>query len=354
MPGFLSWVSGFFSSAKPTPPPAPAPEARLFNPANDLPAGDESEDLDEGAELTEQLEKHLFCWLLDTSPTHLTEDLSSAAYVLEELAVRLQSGNLDELPRQPLSLPMLMRTLSNPDADRHQVTEIILGDPALTDQLLQVANSPYFRHGEQGVDSVDQAVFLLGINGIRNVIAAAVMRPMMAARNSREALFAQRVWRWGLACARASELIAKTQHVDSGNHFMAGLLPALAYITIRRELQRLCRARLNSDATPALIRHALARYQWTTSQLLANEWNLPPTYNALLLAAERPAPGQERTPLNDGMVIGTREVLRHANQRSLAEEDLPKLVRLEADQIGAVRATLATMLREGGRSATRV
>ncbi|MBW7470943.1 HDOD domain-containing protein [Marinobacter sp. M216] len=348
MPGFLSWISGFFSKPQPV---SPAPEPRLFNPAQDQFT---DEDTETGALLARQLEEHLFCWLLDVAPSELEGDLSSVTEVIDELQQRLSAGRLEELPRQPLSLPTLMRALSDDTTDRQSLTDIILGDPALTDQLLQMANSPYFRHGDQTIDSVDQAVFLLGLDGIRNVVSAAVMRPMMAARNSQEALFAQRVWRWGLTCARASELSARAQKADSSAHFMAGLLPALAYITIRRELHRICRARLKSDPTPALIRHSLVRHQWATSQLLANEWNLPPQFNALLLGAERPAPRQTQTPLNDGMIIGTREVLRHANQRNLAEEDLPKVLQLAPEQINQLQHSLTAMLQEGGRSTTRV
>ncbi|AOY86722.1 histidine kinase [Marinobacter salinus] len=340
MPGFISWISGFFSSAHPV---TPAPEARLFNPSKDPPVNDATDDV---PELAQELENHLFSWLLDASPSALKSGLSSAGPVLEELAHRLSADELQELPRQPLSLPMLMKALSDESTDRQRMTEIILADPALTDQLLQVANSPYFRPGDHAIESVDHAVFILGVDGIRNVISATVMRPMMAARNSREALFAQRVWRWGLTCARAAELIAKMNRADTSAHFMVGLLPALSYITIRRELQRICRENGGaSEPDPALVRHALARFHWATCQLLANEWHLPPKYNALLMAAERPAPGQQHTPLSDGMVIGTREVLRHAHQRNLAEEDLPKVVRLSPDQINRVRGSLKAMLK---------
>lgn len=340
MPGFLSWISGLFSSAQPVP---PAPEARLFNLPTDASVSEHPDDV---PELAQQLEEHLFCWLLDADPSVLRSDLSSAREDLEELGRRLSADQLEELPRQPLSLPILMKALSDESTDRQRLTEIILADPSLTDQLLQVANSPYFRPGDRAIESVDQAVFILGVDGIRNVISASIMRPMLAARNSREALFAQRVWRWGLACARSAELIAKIDGADSSAHFMVGLLPALSYITIRRELQRICRENLgSSEPDPALVRHALARFQWATSQLLANEWNLPPKYHAFLMEAERPAPRQKHTPLSDGMVIGTREVLRHAHQRNLAEEDLPKVVRLSPEQVNRVRASLKTMLR---------
>jgi HD-like signal output (HDOD) protein len=345
MLGFLSWISSFFTTAKPSPPPVS--EARLFNPAK-ITEQDESPEDAQG--LTLQLEENLFCWLLDTGPSNLRAELSPSNSALQELHFRLANNKVEEVPRRPMTLPMLMKALSDEGADRHKLTEIILGDPALTDQILQVANSPYFRTGDHTIESVDQAVFVLGMDGIRNVIAAAVMRPMMAARNSREALYAQRAWLWGITCARAAEFIAKLRNEDASALFTAGLLPALSYITIRRELQHICRAqRGGGEPDAALIRQALARYQWVACQLIASEWNLPPKYHAYLMAAERPSPDQEHTTLSDGMVIGSREVLRHAHQRNLPEEDLDKIVRLTPEQTARVRAALKAVLSEDAR-----
>src|SRR5690554_5246634 len=341
MPGFFSWISGLFA----TPPPAAAAtETRLFNPAQSHSPEQHASD----AVVVKQLEDHLFCWLLDASPSMLRSEPAGAEQILTELERRLRTSEMEELPRRPGSLPMLMRALSNETTDRKQITDIILSDPSLTDQLLQVANSPYFRPGDSTIESVDQAVFVLGLDGIRNVISAAVMRPMMAARNSREALFAQRAWRWGLTCARAAELIARIHRDDTSAHFMVGLLPALAYITIRREVTRICRT-TGADTEPAaaLLRVALSRYQWTTCQLLANVWNLPPKYHAWLLSAERPPPKQAHWALTDGLLLGTREVLRNARQRNLAEDQLQQITHLTPEQITRVRSAVLAMLQEG-------
>ncbi len=67
------------------------------------------------------------------------------------------------------------------------------------------------------------------------------------------------------------------------------------------------------------------------------------------MAAERPAPDQEETTLIDGMVIGSREVLRHAHQRNLPEEDLNKIVRLTPEQTGRVRTALRAVLSQGAK-----
>lgn len=344
MPGFFSWISGLFTSDEPV--IASAPESRLLNPS--APVDDNSAT---DPALIDHLEENLFCWLLDSPPATLRSEPGQWEHVLDNLRGRIANKQLDELPRQPMTLPMLMRALSDEKSDRHHLTKIILNDPALTDQLLQVANSPYFRPGDQPIDSVDQAVFLLGLDGIRNVISAAIMRPMMAARNSREALFAQRVWRWGLTCARSAELIARIQGQDTSVFFVAGLLPALSYITLRRELQRICRAEPGmTEAPPSLIHSALSRYQWATSQLLANEWNLPPKYHAQLLAAERPAPNQKQSPLNDGIIVGTREVLRHAHQRNMPEGDVLRIIHISGEQFTRVRKSILDVLEAGAKT----
>lgn len=346
MGSFFSWISGFFSKKK----SEPREESRLLTPSRKTSGIDAQ---DKGDILAKQLEEHLFCWLLDVAPSALTGDLTSAHRVLESLNHRLhRKKRIRELPRRPHTLPMLMTALSDETTDRKRLGEIILGDPALTDQLLKMANSPYFRTRDSDIDSVDQAIFVLGMDGIRNVIAAAVARPVLAARNSQEAVFAQRVWSWGLTCARASELIARIHDKDPSAHFIAGLLPSLGYITVRRELERIYRAHFNNrEPEPSVIRHALARNQWIVCQRLAEEWGLPPKYHALLLSAERPLPGSLHTPLSDGMILGTREVLRHSRQRNLAEEDLQQLIQLSPEQITGVRKTLRSFLREERESA---
>ena len=339
MPGFLSWLSRMFTGDGPSP---RTNESRLMN----LTACEEASNPKQDERL-EQLEQHLFCWLLDTDPRGLAQEDERDRILLDELARRLREGRIQELPRQPLTLPMLMRALSDENSDRRSLTRIILDDPAVTDQTLQMANSPMFRPGDHSIESVDNAVFVLGIDGIRSVVSASVMRPMLAARNSREALFARRVWLWGLSCARSAEQIARIHGQDASAWFLVGLLPALAYMTLFRELQRIVQVR-NLGAPPAasVLRLALSRHQWGMSQLLANEWNLPPRYHACLFEAERPSPGDAHSPLNDGIVVGTREVLLHARQRNMAEEQLLDLVQLSADQLGQVRHATQRLLRE--------
>ncbi|NWO05121.1 MAG: HDOD domain-containing protein [Alteromonadaceae bacterium] len=348
MSGLFSWITNLFSR-QPPPPVDTAPGTRLFNPADP-----EKQDAPQSPDdWIAQLEYNLFAWLLETEPKKLESSPASQEPFLQALEERINNGKLEELPRQPGTLPLLLQALSAETTERREISRIILSDPVLTEHLLQIVNSPFFRYNQNHIESVDQAVFVLGLNGIRSVAAAAMMRPMMSARNSREALFAQRAWRWALTCARATEMIAKRQGEDTSAYFVLGLMPGLAYLTIRRELVRISRLMDNGpEPQPELIHAAITRYQWHVCQVLANTWNLPPKYHAWLLATERPAPNQPHSPLTDGLLLGSREILRHAHQRNLPEQELYEILHLAPEDITRVRNTLVDMLEEGKTSPT--
>ncbi|MCK7543737.1 HDOD domain-containing protein [Marinobacter bryozoorum] len=344
MPGIFSWIRARFFQRHGATDSSAEDESQVSAPT----LAPEDWQADQSRPARDRLDDHLFCWLLDCNPRQLVTPSPFTGKVLREIENRLENSRLEELPRQPLTLPTLMRTLASEATTRKDVAQIILNDPALTDQVLQVANSPFFKVGDQTVETVDQAVFLLGLDGIRNVASASVMRPMLAARNSTESTFTQRVWRWGLSCARASELIALNRKEESTSYFMTGLLPALAYLTLRREVQSIIRRRYpDQQATPQMYYEVTHRFAWATAQKIAKAWRLPTRYHALLLTAERPVPGDAQSPLNDGLTLGTREVLRDAHQRNLAEEELQALLSLDPRQTEKVRQILSRFLAEG-------
>jgi len=348
MSGFLSWIASLFSR-QPDSSADTGHDTRLFNPTH----SEKRDTPDIQGNWIGQLEDNLFAWLLDTEPKKLKADLSDFEPAFHELEQRIATGKLEELPRQPGTLPLLLKALSAETTERRQISRIILSDPVLTEHLLQIVNSPFFRYNQNRIESVDQAVFVLGLNGIRSVAAAAMMRPMMSARNSREALFAQRAWRWALTCARATEMIAKLRGQDTSAYFVVGLIPGLAYLTIRRELVRISRTLgTGPEPDPALIRAAIGKYQWHVCQVLANSWNLPPKYHAWLFATERPAPGQPHSPLTDGLLLGSREILRHSHQRNLPEQQLYEILHLPPEDVTRVRNMLVDMLEEGKTSPT--
>lgn len=317
---------------------------RALNPVTvEAPAAEPSQ----SDSLAEQ-EDQLLGWLFSTDSL-TAQPLSPAGHaVIRELGRRIEAASLVELPRQPGSLPRLMQALTDDSLDRARLAAIILSDPTLTDHLLRVANSSYFRAGEHKVESVDQAIFLLGVDGVRGLASAAVLRPVMTARNSKEALFAKRVWRWGLACGRALELIASSQKAEADAYFLLGLLPALVYMTICREVQRIHQYQGGAgDAPLAVIRAALEQYRRPAAQILADLWSLPPRFQAHLAAGGKTG-SDPRAPFRGGLILGTHAVLLQARRPTLTEASLQDALDLRGSRFVTINRTLQGMLQGDG------
>ena len=58
------------------------------------------------------------------------------------------------IPRRPSLLPKLLSTVNDPQAAMIEISRIIAQDPALTGNLLRIANSPMYRVSSMPVESI--------------------------------------------------------------------------------------------------------------------------------------------------------------------------------------------------------
>jgi HDOD domain len=101
------------------------------------------------------------------------------------------SGDVDTQrrysPRRPNLLPQLMRAINDDDISRRQLSAIIARDPALVGSLLKMANSAFYRVSSRQVESIERAVVMLGSDGLRSLVAAALMQPIFKEARARGA-----------------------------------------------------------------------------------------------------------------------------------------------------------------------
>ena len=136
-------------------------------------------------------------------------------------------------PRRPLLLPQLMRTINDPSASAQAIAAIIGQDPALAANLLRIAGSPLYRVQSKPVDSIDRAVAMVGTEGLRQIISAALVQPVMGSGSGAFAGFPGTMWEHALMSAVAAADHAKL--VERGDAFAAqlgGLLQGLAAIIV--------------------------------------------------------------------------------------------------------------------------
>jgi HD-like signal output (HDOD) protein len=162
-------------------------------------------------------------------PTH-AEVISATADVLQSAATEDRYT-----PRRPSLLPQLLRAVNDEDVSRRELVTIISKDPSLVGNLLKMANSPFYRVSTQAIESIDRAVVILGNDGIRSLIAAALAQPIFQIRGGDFPKFPDIAWHHTFRTASAT--VTHTAIVEKADPFAAqllGLVAGMASIVVFR------------------------------------------------------------------------------------------------------------------------
>lgn len=290
-----------------------------------------SELVDSGAALLEyatdtelRLENAFFAWLLDCSPDDFStldaEHVDMQRDFLEFIEENL--FDVDKLPRQPSSLPLLIKLLNDEESSNAQISKALLSDPALTAQILITANSPFFRRTQEPIQSIDQAVLSLGRQGIRNIVSASIMMPMMKNRQGKDCDLSTRVWEWGMASAFANEQYALSEGKEAGLVYLLGLLPPLSYLLIYNAIDNFLQQSHRLSVNPALVKSLLLDKSWLLCREICQQWGLPELQDA----EPNPQEGLEHNPLKDrlsaGMYLSMYAVLREHEVPSIDADEM--------------------------------
>lgn len=125
-------------------------------------------------------------------------------------------------PRRPLLLPQLLRAMRDDEITRTELARIIARDPALAGSLLKLANGAFYRVSDKPVESIDRAVALLGTEGIRSLVATALVQPVFRLSERQFPSFPETVWDHTIRAATAAESHAAI--VTDSDPFAAQLL----------------------------------------------------------------------------------------------------------------------------------
>jgi HD-like signal output (HDOD) protein len=118
----------------------------------------------------------------------------------------------------------ILATLCDPALDARQIAEVIQRDPGIAARVLKVANSAFYGSSRQ-IGSLDRALMLLGLDGVRTIAAAACL-DRGTPRDSHQAPIDPRaLTRHCVASAFAAESLSKRSgRAVPSVAFMAALL----------------------------------------------------------------------------------------------------------------------------------
>lgn len=124
---------------------------------------------------------------------------TAAAAALQDAATQQRYA-----PRRPNMLPQILSASSDDSFSRRQLAALIARDPSLVGNLLKIANSSYYRVTPEPVESVDRAVVLLGTDGIRSLVTAALMQPIFRIGGADFPRFPEIAWEHTFRAASAA------------------------------------------------------------------------------------------------------------------------------------------------------
>lgn len=243
---------------------------------------------------------------------------NDAAMILDREMVLHGVRNLPSLPAVVVEL---LQSIDNDDADTRQLAAKLACDQALAAKMLRVANSSFY--GLQGkVESIGDAIVVLGLHGVRTLATAAAVMDVFAAKaqhGKHEGYDLHTFWRHSIAVALCAKEIARTQRMNQGNAFAAGLLHDIGRLALAScfplHLAAVAQARRTAnDCWLFAERRVLGLDHAAIGLLLCEHWRFPPLLSRAI--GMHHAPDTQHEPL--ATVIHVADALGH--QLDLAGE----------------------------------
>lgn len=251
---------------------------------------------------------------------------------LVEQSLQDKSKRIKAVPRLPSVIPRLLQSLRDPKTSASDYVKIINKDPAMSTAVLKLANCVYFNPIAKRVTSIETAVVKLGIEGLRSVLSAAVMQPVIQRKSHYYNEFGYKLWTHSLCCAVACELIAKQRSLEPYKAYLLGLVHDIGKITIFSELSN--QFQLNqADDQPGYAAFAplMQAASETLSHHVAQDWELPEEICAAL---------EQQIGLKAGDSIGPyAHILYQANMAC----EIYAITQLDPEQLPAAEQALQDM-----------
>ena len=235
-------------------------------------------------------------------------------------------GNIRNLPTPPIVFEQIQKVINDPNTSVADVAGILSEDPAMSVKVLKMTNSAFYGLSRE-IDSVNQAVMIIGLDAVKNlVLSASVLSMFKSNKESKE--YHEAFWRHSLLTALASRVIArdfqagKMFNPDTG--FSSGLIHDIGKMIIccfmPREHNQV-REYLDQNAEISEMQAEISVMGFNHAQLgrqLAITWKLPEKLADTI--GYHHSPGLENASEHYAHLINLADYVAHASNLSPKEE----------------------------------
>jgi putative nucleotidyltransferase with HDIG domain len=174
----------------------------------------------------------------------------------------------------------------------HQLSELILSDPAFASEVLTIANSALYSPRFPS-STIIQAITVLGANNLQGICLTVAARAYLGKALDQPAMCT--IWRHNMACALLAEQLATVGFIDKDLAYTCGIMHdigRLALATIRpKEYAQLLST--HKGTPQSILEREQEIFGWNhcdLGQRLVHEWNLPGEFEPIVSAHHRTRP----------------------------------------------------------------
>ncbi len=133
----------------------------------------------------------------------------SSTVEINTLEKKLQQiiSNIRNLPTPPIVFEQIQKVINCPDTSIGEIAKILAEDPAMSVKILRLTNSAFYGLSRE-IDSVKQAVMIVGLEAVKNLVLSASVLSMFKA-NAVTRQYHEDFWRHSLSTALVARLIAR-------------------------------------------------------------------------------------------------------------------------------------------------
>jgi len=187
-------------------------------------------------------------------------------------------SELTSLPEVSIKVSELV---DDPDSGVYEIGQVISQDPALSAQLLRIANSPFYGFSSS-VDSISRAVTVLGTQQIRDLVFSTTATKAFDGIPN-EIISVDDFWHHSLYCGLlARELATHTRKAQGEMLFTAGLLHDIGHLVMFNRIPELANKAIMHTIEPNVDmelylseREIIGFDHAAVGGLLAHQWQLP-------------------------------------------------------------------------------
>ncbi|MEM9690186.1 MAG: HDOD domain-containing protein [Pseudomonadota bacterium] len=227
-------------------------------------------------------------WTAFTPMLDKTTDIDALPPIVEEALSRLNSiATLPEVAQE------VMRVADDPESTADDLKRLISSDAVLTARVLKVVNSSFY--GLPGeVDSIHQAVVILGMNAVRSIAVASSFGKIFRNTQVNDTFDARDIWQNATVVACAGKLISSRARLDDELCFLLGMLHDIGLVLevqfARDEFIRVIERHKEQPDTPfvQIERELIGASHQEFGQALCRKWQFPEMIQRVVGAHHEP------------------------------------------------------------------